>query len=108
MLLHFFFFAFAGKAVPKNSLNFSLRRDRMERIISDNLVLLNRINDQKPHYKTKKFLKGYRDNDKKYRQLYSRNATAGHLRANSTLPALDATRVGLGLGIGLALLYSLG
>jgi len=82
---------YPGKAVPKNSLNFSLRRDRMERIISDNLVLLNRINDQKPHYKTKKFLKGYRDKGKKYRQLYSRNATAGHLRPN-TLPALDATR----------------
>merc|ERR1719261_459275 len=76
---------YPGKAVPKNSLNFSLRRDRMEQIISDNLVLLNRINDQKPHYKTKKFLKKYRENDKKYRGLSSRDATAGHLRANSKL-----------------------
>lgn len=82
---------YPGKAVPKNSLNFSLRRDRMERIIADNLVLLNRINDQKPHYKTKQYLKKYRDKDAKYRKLYSRNATAGHLRSNS-LPSLNDTR----------------
>merc|ERR1719198_375798 len=84
--------SYPGKAVPKNSLNFSLRRDRMERIIADNLVLLNRINDQKPHYKTKRYLKKYRENDKKYRQIFSKNATAGHLRTNPKLPNLQKTR----------------
>merc|ERR1719198_119554 len=82
---------YPGKAVPKNSLNFSLRRDRMERIIAYNLVLLNRINGQKPHYKTKKFLEKYRKKDAKYRQLYSRNATAGHLKSGR-LPNLASTR----------------